>query len=39
VVEGMDVVDAIEKVPTTSRQGNGDVPVEPVVIRKATVVE
>jgi peptidyl-prolyl cis-trans isomerase B (cyclophilin B) len=39
VVEGMDVVDAIEKLPTTTRQGNQDVPVEPVVIRKANVVD
>ena len=32
VVEGMDVVDAISKVPTTSKNGNRDVPVEPVTI-------
>lgn len=32
VVEGMDVVDAIAKVKTTSRLGHGDVPVEDVVI-------
>ena len=37
VVEGMDVVDAIKVVPTTSRAGHQDVPVEPVVILKATV--
>jgi len=37
VVEGMDVVDAIKAVPTTSRAGHQDVPVEPVVILKATV--
>lgn len=36
VVEGMDVVDAIKAVPTTSRAGHQDVPVEPVVILKAT---
>jgi len=39
VVEGMDVVRAIESVPTTNRGGNQNVPVEPVVIEKATVVE
>jgi cyclophilin family peptidyl-prolyl cis-trans isomerase len=39
VVEGMDVVDAIAGVPTGRKSGMGDVPVEPVVIRKATVVE
>lgn len=35
VVDGMDVVDAIESVQT----GPGDVPVEPVVIESVTVVE
>ena len=39
VVGGMDVVAAIEKVPTGSRGGHQDVPVEPVVIRSAKVVE
>jgi peptidyl-prolyl cis-trans isomerase B (cyclophilin B) len=39
VVEGMDVVAKIEKVKTTSKQGHQDVPVEAVVIQKATVVE
>ncbi len=39
VVDGMDVVAAIEKVPTGSRAGQKDVPVEPVVIRSAKVVE
>ncbi len=38
VVEGMDVVDAIARVPTTSRAGHKDVPVEPVVIEKAEVL-
>jgi len=37
-VEGMDVVDAIASVKTTTRQGMGDVPVEPVVILSAKVV-
>ena len=32
VTEGMDVVDAIAAVPTTTRAGRGDVPVEAVVI-------
>ena len=35
VIEGMDVVDKIEKVPTTGRNGHQDVPVEPVIILKA----
>lgn len=39
VVEGMDVVDAIEKVRTGSVRGFADVPIEPVVIEKVTVVE
>ncbi|PWV62238.1 peptidylprolyl isomerase [Plasticicumulans acidivorans] len=39
VVEGMDVADAIVAVPTTSRYGHGDVPVEPIVIEKVEVVE
>jgi peptidyl-prolyl cis-trans isomerase B (cyclophilin B) len=33
VVEGMDVVDAISKVPTTTRGPYQNLPVEPVVIR------
>ncbi|HEX9731675.1 MAG TPA: peptidylprolyl isomerase [Thermoanaerobaculia bacterium] len=37
VVEGMDVVDAIAKVPTGRQMGMGDVPTEAVVITKATV--
>jgi peptidyl-prolyl cis-trans isomerase B (cyclophilin B) len=37
VVEGMDVIDAIKGVATTSRAGHQDVPVEPVVILNATV--
>ena len=35
VIEGMDVVDKIEKVRTNSRGGHQDVPVEPVIILKA----
>jgi peptidyl-prolyl cis-trans isomerase B (cyclophilin B) len=37
VIEGMDVVDQIKAVSTTTRAGHQDVPVEPVVINKATV--
>lgn len=39
VVDGMDVVRAIEKVPTTSRSGMQDVPDTPVLIRQAVVVK
>jgi len=39
VVEGMDVVRAIEKVATGNRGGHGDVPVEDVIIEKVTVSE
>ncbi len=35
VVKGMEVVDAIENVPTTTKSGHGDVPREPVLITKA----
>ena len=38
VVEGMDVVDAIASVVTTTRMGYDDVPVKPVVIKSARVV-
>lgn len=37
-VEGMDVVDAIASVETTTKQGMADVPVEPVTIISASVV-
>ncbi|MEO8503321.1 MAG: peptidylprolyl isomerase [Acidobacteriota bacterium] len=37
VVSGMDVVDKIAKVQTATRGSYGDVPVEAVVIKKATV--
>ncbi len=39
VIEGMDVVHAIEKVATTNRGGHQDVPVDDVVIESATVLE
>jgi len=38
VVEGSEVVDAIEKVQTGSKSGHGDVPVEDVTIERATVI-
>ena len=37
VIEGMDVVDAIAAVKTTTRNGYDDVPVEPVIIKSATI--
>jgi len=37
VVEGMDVVDAIAWVETTTRAGRENVPVEPVIIKSARV--
>lgn len=39
VVEGMDVVEAIKGVATTSRNGHQDVPREDVIIEKAELVE
>lgn len=39
VVGGMDVVKAIEAVPTAVKAGRGDVPVDAVVIQSITVVE
>ena len=38
VVEGTDVVDAIVVVKTTTRNGMGDVPVESVIIKSATII-
>jgi len=37
VVEGMDVVDKIRAVKTTSKAGHRDVPIEPVIIEKASL--
>jgi cyclophilin family peptidyl-prolyl cis-trans isomerase len=37
-IEGMDIVDAIASVETTTRTGMENVPVEPVVIKSAKVV-
>jgi peptidyl-prolyl cis-trans isomerase B (cyclophilin B) len=39
VVQGQDVVDKIKTVQTTTKGFHQDVPVEPVIIEKATVVE
>jgi peptidyl-prolyl cis-trans isomerase B (cyclophilin B) len=39
VVSGMDVVDKIKAVPTGSRAGHQDVPVDDVIIEKVTVKE
>ena len=38
VVAGMDVVDKIKAVKTTSKAGHRDVPVESVIIEKASVI-
>ena len=37
VVSGMDVVDKIRVVPTSNKGPNGDVPVEPITIKTATL--
>jgi|TARA_B110000211_G_C14056343_1_gene543549 peptidyl-prolyl cis-trans isomerase B (cyclophilin B) len=39
VVDGMDVVNTIKKVSTTSKSGHQDVPADPVVIDSATMIE
>lgn len=39
VVEGMDVVNAIKGVPTTSKAGHQDVPVDDVIIERAEIAE
>jgi peptidyl-prolyl cis-trans isomerase B (cyclophilin B) len=39
VIEGLDAVDAIEQVKTTTKGRYQDVPVESVVIEKASIVE
>lgn len=39
VTEGMDVVQTIEEVATGSHMGHQDVPLEPVIIQKATLLE
>jgi peptidyl-prolyl cis-trans isomerase B (cyclophilin B) len=39
VVKGMEVVRAVENVPTTIRSGYRDVPVKPVVIKRMALVD
>ena len=39
VTAGMDVVDAIVNVPTTSRRGHQDVPVDDILIERVEVLE
>jgi peptidyl-prolyl cis-trans isomerase B (cyclophilin B) len=39
VVEGMDVVEKIKAVATTSKSGHQDVPVDDVIIERAEIVE
>lgn len=39
VIQGQNVVDKIEKVATGRRAGHDDVPTEPVIIKKAVVLE
>ena len=39
VTEGMDVVETIAKVATTSRRGHQDVPADDVVIERAEVID
>ncbi len=39
VTKGMDVVDAIRKVPTSTQGMHQNVPVEPVIIKEARVVQ
>ena len=39
VTDGMDVVEAIENVPTANKSGQQDVPVSDVIIEKVTVQE
>ncbi|MCB1811727.1 MAG: peptidyl-prolyl cis-trans isomerase [Candidatus Competibacteraceae bacterium] len=39
VSAGMDVVEAIVKVPTTSRSGHQDVPVDDIIIERVEVLE
>ncbi|MBN2188875.1 MAG: peptidyl-prolyl cis-trans isomerase [Chitinispirillaceae bacterium] len=39
VVQGMEAVDSIAKTPTARKGMHSDVPVEPILIRKATVIK
>jgi peptidyl-prolyl cis-trans isomerase B (cyclophilin B) len=38
VIEGREIVDAIEKVATGSKAGHQDVPKEDVIIEKAEII-
>jgi cyclophilin family peptidyl-prolyl cis-trans isomerase len=38
VVEGMEIVDAIATVPTTTKGPYADVPTQPILIQKATIL-
>jgi cyclophilin family peptidyl-prolyl cis-trans isomerase len=38
VVDGMDVVDAIVAVPRGNRGPHGDVPIEPIVMQRVSVL-
>ncbi|UCF21607.1 MAG: peptidyl-prolyl cis-trans isomerase [Gemmatimonadota bacterium] len=38
VIEGMEVVDAIAAVPTGSRAGHNDVPLDPITIERAEIL-
>ena len=37
VVQGMDVVDKLRKVPTGQKGMHGDVPLQPIIIKQATL--
>ena len=37
VTEGLEIVDKIKQLPTTTRSGHQDVPVDPVVIEKVII--
>jgi peptidyl-prolyl cis-trans isomerase A (cyclophilin A) len=39
VIQGQEVIDAIGQRPTGIRDGIADVPLEPVVIRKVTIMD
>lgn len=39
VIEGMEIVDKIKKVKTTTAEGHQDVPIDDIVIETATIVE
>lgn len=37
VIKGMDIADAIVSVPTTRKKGQGNVPVQPILILSAKI--